>query len=222
MPVLLQSLKRIQAPMIVAVALSFLTPVSGSEQDQLIAEKLAALEKQNDLLMHLVENQQSEIDALRTRLDGVTTTTARQSEDIEELQVSSFDAPASPARPSLGSSIHVSGEAGFAFHAGEANTNFPNEEFRMDEDGIFIDAQVAHSIYLFSEPKLLTRETDNPDLSIGELYLECGNFLAIGNWVRAVNLRLGKLDVPCGGEYQSTTLSNPQDSTAHSLNCSGI
>ena len=175
-----------------------------------VSRRLDELAQQNANLLKLIEQQQSEIDSLKSRLSEVADVSQDQAEQIDTLQDSGFsgDLPSHP--PSGGSSIHISGEAGIAFHSGGANTNFPNNEFRVDEARVFIEAQVANTVYLFSELELFSRETNNPDIQLGELYVEVENLITVDNLDRAVNLRAGRLDIPFGEEYQTRdVMSNP-------------
>lgn len=181
-----------------------------AREDPSVEERLAGLEQQNALLMQLVKNQQSEIDSLKAQLIKVRSTTENQSEAIEILEDSAFDVPSLPARSSMSDSIHISGEAGVIFRAGEKNTHFPNDEFRVDEARLFIDARIAENVFLFSELEFFTREQNHANLRTGELYLEVENMFSTGDPDRGINLRAGRLNIPFGEEYQTRdVMDNP-------------
>jgi hypothetical protein len=178
----------------------------GAQESPSIADRIAALEKQNQQLMQLVLNQQSEMDQLRNQMEGVSVETARQTEDIVELKENSFELPNTPDRSGFSNSVIISGEVGVIFRAGEAKTNFPNEEFKVDEARLFVEAQVAEGIYVFSELEMSSRETNNADFQLGELYIEFEDLLDDGT----LNVRAGRLDIPFGIEYQNRdVLANP-------------
>jgi hypothetical protein len=182
----------------------------GGQDLATIVDRIEAIEKQNKRLIQQVSDQQVIIDNLRKQLVRINEATDRQNVHIVELQEDAFDIPSAPRGQSLGSSIHISGEAGVVFRAGEANTNFPNEEFRVDEARVFIETQIADKTYFFSELELFSRETINSDLEIGELYIEFEEVLAIVDWDRAVNFRMGRLNIPFGEEYlKRDVMDNP-------------
>lgn len=187
---------------IVAAGLSIQTSAA-EESTPGIDARFAALEQQNALLLQMVQAQQQELRELRDRLESVDTETRHQSDILDELQDTGISAPTLPTPASIGNSVHISGEAGFAFHAGEANTIFPNEEFRVDEARLFIEAEVAQGVYFFSELEFFTREENaNGNIRAGELYLEVENIFKLPDWDRAVNFRAGRLDIPFGEEYR--------------------
>ncbi|MDA0346980.1 MAG: carboxypeptidase regulatory-like domain-containing protein [Verrucomicrobia bacterium] len=210
MPIPLHHLIGLQNIALVCLNLFVLNCQVGGQDLAEIVDRIEAIEKQNNRLIQHVSDQQVIIDNLRKQLIGINEATDRQNVHIVELQESAFDIPSAPPRQSLGSSIHISGEAGVIFRVGEANTNFPNEEFRVDEARVFIEAQIAEKIYLFSELELFSRESNNSDLEIGELYIEFEEVLAIGDWDRAVNFRMGRLDIPFSEEYlKRDVMDNP-------------
>ena len=210
MPIPLQNLNRHQKTSWGCLFLFVLSCQLSGQDLAKILDRIEAIEKQNKLLIQQVGDQQAIIENLRKQLSGINETSDRQNEHIVELQETAFDIPSDSSRQSLGNSIHISGEAGVVFRAGEANTNFPNEEFRVDEARLFIEAQIADKTYIFSELELFSRETINSDLEIGELYIEFEEVLAIADWDRAVNFRMGRLNIPFGEEYlKRDVMDNP-------------
>ncbi len=186
------------------------------DENKSLRETIAALEEQNQSLMAMLEGQQSQIENLRQRIETADRESERQSKKIEALAISEPSISDSSGSLLQHSTIHISGEAGVVFRAGEANTNFPNEEFGIDEARLFIEAQITPGTYLFSELEFFTRESNNTDLRIGELYLEFEDLVNLGNWESGMTIRLGRLDIPFGEEYQNRdVMRNPL--IAHSV-----
>ena len=114
------------------------------------------------------------------------------------------------------SKFHISGEGGGAlFHTGPEG-EFPNDEFRVDEARLFVEAAVWDDVYVFGEVNLLTREAFSEDLELGELYVQFENVSKLWNQDQLLNVRLGRFDIPFGEEYLTRdAIDNPLIS--HSL-----
>jgi hypothetical protein len=78
-------------------------------------------------------------------------------DDLLDGASSSFDSIAASAS-SYGSKVRISGEAGVAFFAGELNTQFPNDEYRVDEARLFVEAEVAPNVYFSPSLFLFNRD----------------------------------------------------------------
>lgn len=181
-----------------------------AQDDPLALKMIEALEKQNALLFQLLQKQQTEIDTLKSWVEQVSNVAEKQTQDIEELIDTSQMTTVVNNHSSIGSAIHISGEAGVIFRAGEANTNFPNEEFGIDEARLFLEAQIASGTYLVSEFELFTREPNNSNLRMGELYLEFEDLIEFGEGAGSLSARLGRLNIPFGEEYQNRgVMDNP-------------
>jgi hypothetical protein len=182
-----------------------------------ILEKLSALEKQNAQLVALLKDQQKQIEELSLRISETEELGNDSADLIEELQEDSssgFEAIASSSS-NIGSKVHISGEAGIVFFAGEANTQFPNEEFRVDEARLFVEAEVARDIYFFSSIFLFNRDMDNSNLFVGELYVDWENPFGLENLDRLINFRAGQFPIPFGQEYEYRyVMENPLVSRA--------
>jgi hypothetical protein len=156
--------------------------------------------------MDLVQKQQAEINSLHAKLEGVSRTANLQMEEIADIKESTVDSVQAPVQTAGANRLHISGEAGVIFRAGEANTNFPNEEFKVDEARLTIEAKVQDGIYVVSELEIFDRENDNPNVEVGELYVEFEDLF--GN--QSLNLRAGRLKIPFGEEYQNRyVMENP-------------
>ena len=172
------------------------------------------LRQHNAALEELVRRQQSVIEDLSRR---VTAIEGRQEKPIKAERA----AETSPADESWGGvhlgKVNLSGEGGVAlFHTGDKG-QFPNAEFRIDEAKLFVEAPIWGRVYFFSEINLAQRENaEDLDLRVGEFYLDIENLFGLEQHERLLNLRLGRLDVPFGEEYQTRdAIDNPLIS--HSL-----
>jgi hypothetical protein len=111
--------------------------------------------------------------------------------------------------------IHLNGEGGVAVFDTGVEGKFPNDEFRVDEMKLFVDAQVWKDIYAFAEINLATRESED-NLNIGELYVDFENVSKLWGVEDVLNVRFGRFDIPFGEEYQRRdAIDNPLIS--HSL-----
>lgn len=112
--------------------------------------------------------------------------------------------------------IHLNGEGGLAIFDTEAEGQFPNNEFRVDEMKLFVEAAVYKDIYVFGELNLLTRETNEESLKLGELYMDFENVSKLWDAEGVLNVRFGRFDIPFGEEYlKRDAIDNPLIS--HSL-----
>jgi hypothetical protein len=109
--------------------------------------------------------------------------------------------------------LHISGEGGVAFFDTGPNGQFPNDEFRVDEAKLFVEAEIVNDIYIFGEFNVITREEGNELFELGELYAEFEN---IGGKENLFNIRFGRFDIPFGEEYLTRdAIDNPF--VSHSL-----
>ncbi|MDQ8202843.1 hypothetical protein [Pelagicoccus sp. SDUM812003] len=176
-----------------------------------LERRLSELATQNETLLKLAQQQQAEIAALKQRLESLESEDQAQELAIQDLQDSAFQRSAAPARKSLNERLIVSGEAGLAFFAGEKNNEFPNEEFRVDDARLFLEAELSRGIYLVGGLELFRRESDDEGIEVGSLFVDFENALGLeGELDRLVNLRLGRFDIPFGEEYLNRyVMQNP-------------
>jgi hypothetical protein len=112
--------------------------------------------------------------------------------------------------------IMLSGEGGFALLDTGNEGDFPHNEFRIDEARLFVEGSLGHEAYVFAELNLVTRETEDENFRIGELYLELEDVSRLWGRERQLNVRFGRMDIPFGEEYLTRdAIDNPLIS--HSL-----
>lgn len=108
--------------------------------------------------------------------------------------------------------FHINGEGGLALFDTGTEGEFPNNEFRVDEAKLFVEAEVWEGVYFFGEVNLLTREKEEGEnnIHLGELYVEFESFSKIWNNEHQLNIRLGRFDIPFGEEYLTRdAIDNP-------------
>jgi hypothetical protein len=169
------------------------------------AAQIQELIEQNRLLQQQVSAQQKTIDALQAKMAAVDQASAQQSRDLQSLreQVDS-GAAAAEAKPPAPSDIavRVSGEVGFAFFDSGSDGHYNNGEFRVDDAKLFVEAPIWQNVYFHSELDLLTREANDQNVHFGELYAEAETIPGPWGPDFTVNLRVGRMYVPFGEEYQ--------------------
>jgi hypothetical protein len=147
-------------------------------------------------------------------LAGQATTEAALAERITQLE-------AQAARPGIldrmaERDVLISGSGAAAFFSGDAENPFSEDEFRIDEARVFIDARLLPNAFFFGELMLTQRESKNKNVTIGELYIDWENPFTHLLGKRHLNFRFGRFDIPFGEEY---LLRDPIDNplTSHSL-----
>jgi hypothetical protein len=158
--------------------------------------ELAAIREQNRLLQHQVQQQQKQIDELRTRLDT-----------LQESVPAAARAPV--ATRSVAGSVRIGAETGLAFFSSGDDGVFPNAEFRVDDAKLFIEAPVWKNVYFFGGLEIATREANDEFFHTGELYLDAEGVLT-GGRNHSLSLRVGRFYLPFGEEYQERgVMTNP-------------
>jgi hypothetical protein len=158
----------------------------------------------NARLQATVEAQQQEIAELRSRVDQLDHASTRQESTVADLRdrVDHAAPIEASGRAPDGRRLLFSGDAAVAFFAGAADSQFPDDEFRVDETTLRVEAEAARGIYLAGELQLTTRETRDEAFHLGEWYLEFENLGGVTTPDRLFNLRVGRVDIPFGEEYQ--------------------
>jgi len=191
-----------------ACLLGFVGSAFCADDQPVTQEQLKELKRQNEALQQQLQNQQKLIDQLSQKVA-----------DVQNERTSAKEPDAPPAR-GLGSltlgKIHLSGEGGVAFSHSGSKGAYPNSEFRVDEAKLFVEAPLWKDVYFFSEINITTREMNDGTVRLGELYLDFENLSRFWNRDGWLNLRVGRIDIPFGEEYQTRdAIDNPLIS--HSL-----
>ena len=181
-------------------------------------QRLRQLEDQNKAFQEQLRKQQELIESLSRKVGDLQQTNTQHSEELNHLE-NEMKEPAAPAKSSgafsLGK-INISGEGGVAFFNSGSEGAFPNAEFRVDEAKLFVEAPIWNNVYFFSEINVMTRESLDLSLQLGELYLDFENVSQIWGQDRMLNIRAGRMYIPFGEEYQTRfAIDNPLIS--HSL-----
>lgn len=191
----------------------FAASVSGAT----LEEQLQQIVAQNAKLQEQVQAQQKLIDALSAQLQETRKATERHEEELRSLQDrENTPAPTQSMTPQGESAVRISGEAGLGYFRTASGGMFPNGDFRLDDAKLFVEAQVWKNIYAFTELNLFTREVNDEAVHVGELYLDFENVSRLWGADNLLNLRVGRIHLPFGEEYQTrTVMKNPLIS--HSL-----
>src|SRR5207247_5601709 len=97
---------------------------------------------------------------------------------------------------SIAERFHISGEAGGAFFDTGSEGAFPNDEFRVDEAKLFVEAAILDDVYFFTEVNVLTREEPDEQFELGELYVQFENISKLWHREEMLNARVGRFDIP--------------------------
>lgn len=182
------------------------TPASAAEPWREVLEENRRLREQ-------LREQQTQIADLRERLDSFAATSREQDAQLaalaERAEAAASAREAVRHEPRAGKVI-LSGHAGVALIAGDSDNAFPNQEFRVDEAKLFLDAELRRNTYLFGELDLTMRESNDEYFHLGEFYVEFENLAEGWGADQLVNVRVGRIDLPFGDEYQHRdVIANP-------------
>jgi hypothetical protein len=181
-------------------------------------EQLRELRRQNQLLQEQLRQQQHVIDSLVSRVNQIDQAKFQHPPEARSGEVGGIDpVPASTGGNASGlERVVLSGEGGAAFFHTGSEGMFPNAEFRIDEARLFVEAPLGGEVYAYTELTLATRESSDVVAHLGEAYLDFENVSRMWHSDRMLNLRLGRLYIPYGEEYQNRyAIDNPLIS--HSL-----
>lgn len=171
--------------------------------------ELGQFQAQNHNLQLQVQEQQKQIDELRQRLDALQGSSRAEpspaSVRTQPEPAVSAEAPTWRAARE----IRVSGEAGLGYFSSGSAGAYPNNEFRLDEARIFLEAAVWKNVYFYTGMEFATRESEENNIRVGELYADVEDVLTAGR-DRRLSLRVGRFNIPFGVEYQyRSVLTNP-------------
>jgi hypothetical protein len=158
-----------------------------------------------------MRRQQQVIDSLTHQVSDLENSRAATNQPAPapaaEPRLEPESAPASGF--SLGK-VNLSGEGGVGFFESGSDGQTPNNEFRVDEARLFLDAPVWKEVYFYTELDLATREENDLSLRYAELYLDFEDVSQLWGRDRMLNLRAGRFYIPYGEEYQDRfAIDNP-------------
>jgi hypothetical protein len=156
--------------------------------------------EQNRLLREQAQRQQVQLEALMSRVERLARESADRESETQDLRRDALER--SPTVEPTRSRIIVSGMGSLNFFAGQSRNKYSNRDFRVDEARLFVEAEVRPATFLYGELILSQREALNEDFQLGEYYLERENLLGDLLDPRLLNLRVGRIAVPFGEEYQ--------------------
>jgi hypothetical protein len=171
---------------------------------------------QNRRLQQQVEQQQRTIDELTAKMGELLTASDRHERELQGLRENAGSSPAA-ATYQRDKEVRISGEAGLAFLSTGSAGAYPKSTFRVDDARLFVEAPVVRDVYFYGELALITRESQEGYLQMGELYVDFENVSGrLGGPDRLLNVRAGQFYTPFGEEYALRgPLANPLIS--HSL-----
>lgn len=182
-----------------------------------LRRELEQLRQENKALRSQAHQQESLIEDLSRRVAHIEKTTSDKTAGADSMvaERQSSSGESSRGGVNLGR-INISGEGGVALFHSQSEGVFPNTEFRVDEAKIFVEAPIWEDVYFFTELNLATRESEGLSVDFGEVYLDFENVSQLWGHDRQLNVRVGRMDVPFGEEYQyRDAIDNPLIS--HSL-----
>lgn len=104
----------------------------------------------------------------------------------------------------------ISGRGAAAFFSSEENGAYPNDEFRIDEARLRLEAKLGADAYFFTEVNLADRDDDREETWLGDLYVDIENIGQFWDAELPLNVRFGRFDIPFGEEYQyRDAIDNP-------------
>jgi hypothetical protein len=199
-----------------AMALCFCPGTSARADDRSVSpEQFKQLLEENKQLQQQLRHQQEVIESLAGKVNRLEQHAQTAGSD-DQLSSNTSHSPARAVFESTFGKLSISAEGGVGlFNTGSAGFS-PHAEFRVDEAKLFIEAPVWNHVYFFSEINFATREQPDVTLELGECYLDFESVSALWNRDHMLNIRLGRMDIPFGEEYQSRdVIDNPLIS--HSL-----
>ncbi len=195
-----------------AIWLVFVSLPLRADDSAELREELRQLREQNSVLEKQLQNQQGLIEALSQRVGEIQKAGAKPERESEPDDAArrGDDLATKASSPFTLGRVNLSGEGGVAFfHTGPGGM-FPNNEFRIDEARLFVEAPVVDNVYFFGEINLATREEQDLQLRLGELYLDIENVSQLWHTDHVLNVRAGRMYVPYGEEYLTRyAIDNP-------------
>jgi|SRR5665213_908570 len=188
------------------VAFCSLSVLSVTAQDTAdLKKELDDLRQQNRLLQNQLQQQQDMINQLSQKFSEFQQTNAARENNLPAKPAEADDSSAAPPKSkgfTLGNVV-ISGEGAAGFFETGKNGQYPNAPFRVDEARFFVDAPIWDNVYFYGQLDLITPQSPDAGLYLGELYVEAEGLAKHWDMDQLLNLRIGNLYIPFGEEYQN-------------------
>ncbi len=160
-----------------------------------LEQEVRELRAENTALKKQVQQQGGLLDRLAQKVGELETNgVARGNEAAENSDV--------PTQSGMNfGKVNLSGEGGVAFFNTGSEGFAPHSNFRVDEARLFVEAPVWNEVYFYGDVDLATRENNNLNLQLGELYLDFQDVSQLWGHDNQFNVRAGRMNVPFGEEY---------------------
>lgn len=171
--------------------------------DTNLLQQMRVLREQNALLKQQLQQQGVQLDKLSRAVNNL------EAANTERENAPEDNAPVGKGGFNLGK-VNFSGEGGVAFFNSGSDGFAPGSNFRVDEARLFIEAPIWNEVYFYSDVDLATRENDNTQLFLNELYLDFQDVSQLWGRDDQFNVRVGRMNIPFGEEYQTrNAIDNP-------------
>jgi hypothetical protein len=163
--------------------------------DTNLEQEVRELRAENAILKKQVQQQDGRLDQLAQKVGELETNgAARENEAPENSDV--------PTKSGMNfGKVNLSGEGGVAFFNTGSDGFAPRSDFRVDEARLFVEAPVWNEVYFYGDADLATRENNNLNVQLGELYLDFQDVSQLWGHDNQLNVRAGRMNVPFGEEY---------------------
>jgi hypothetical protein len=174
----------------------FFSAASLRADDTNLAEQVQLLQQQNAVLQQQLQKQSGALDSLEKKVQDLETAGAEKENSTSENT--------SPEKSGFNfGKVNLSGEGGVAFFNTGSEGFAPQSDFRVDEARLFVEAPIWNEVYFYSDVDLATRENNNLNLQLGELYLDFQDVSQLWGRDDQFNVRAGRMNIPFGEEYLS-------------------
>jgi hypothetical protein len=187
--------------LLIAILFLLSFPRTASAIDSDTEARLRQLAVQNEKLQQQLSEQADVIKSLKGQMSA-----------LQQTQRDNGEAPASGPESAkqrawlglLGSQtrLNIGGQLAAGYFKTGHEGQFPNGEFRVDDARVFLDARAWDNVYGFVELTLMTRESGDENVHLGEAYIDLEQLLKWRGLDPLINFRIGRFYIPFGEEYQ--------------------
>ena len=183
----------VQFPVFLATAL-FSCALPLRADDTNLEKQIQLLQQQNAVLQQQLQKQNDSLDSLTKKVRDLETANAGRENAASEN--------AAPEKSGFNfGKVNLSGEGGVAFFNTGRDGFAPQSDFRVDEARLFVEAPIWKEVYFYGDVDLATRENNNLNLQLGELYLDFQDVSQFWGRDNQFNVRAGRMNIPFGEEY---------------------